>query len=150
VCARRFPQRVKLRRCIIDIRKGRHPANPRHCFNQNLLSFAVKVDREDADARSISIRTRQRSHLAGPQHIVYQRNNRNCLGRLLRGPKRFFSSGCDDIDPCPDQFCRILRNQIKVLPIWAPFNDQVLTFNKAAAPKFFQERNVYGHIAGMG
>jgi len=43
-----------------------------------------------------------------------------------------------------------LRNQIKVLPIWAPFNDQVLTFNKAAAPKFFQERNVYGHIAGMG
>jgi len=143
-------QCVKLRRCAVDIGKGRHPAKPRHCFDQNFLSFAVKVDREDADARSIAVWPRQRFHVAGPEQIVYERNNRNCLRRLLHGANCLFSSGCDDIDPCLRQFRRILRNQIKVQPICAPFHLQVLAFNETMASKFFHESHVYWHIARMG
>jgi hypothetical protein len=65
-------QCVKLCRCVLDVigDKSRHLAKPWHCFDQDVLSFAVEVDREDADARCIAIGLRQRVHETILKHIA--------------------------------------------------------------------------------
>ena len=56
VCARRLLQRVKLRnRFEVGIGKERHPAKSGHCLDQNFLPLAVKLVREDVDARCITV-----------------------------------------------------------------------------------------------
>ena len=58
--------------CVVDIcGKGRHPAKFWHCFDQNVLSCAVKVASEDVDARCIAVWPRQGVDEAGPKQIVY-------------------------------------------------------------------------------
>jgi len=60
------------RHCVVDIcGKGRHPAKFWHCFDQNVLSCAVKVASEDVDARCIAVWPRQGVDEAGPKQIVY-------------------------------------------------------------------------------
>jgi hypothetical protein len=149
VCARRLLQCLKLRRCTVHVCKGRQSSKSRHCFDQKVLSFSVKVDREVVYARGIALRPRQRLHEAGPKQIVHYRNNRNCLGRLLRGASCFISCGCDDVDPCTDQLRRILRKQINLLPECAPFDGKVLPLDETVASKFLQEGDIHRHIARM-
>jgi hypothetical protein len=54
VCARRPLQCVKLRSlCGIDIGEDCRQTKPRHCLDQDILSFAFSLFREDTDARCI-------------------------------------------------------------------------------------------------
>ena len=87
---------------VIDIGKDRHQAKPWHCFDQDVLSFAVSLGREDTDACCIAVWPRQRVHESGPEHIACDRNDRNGLRRLLNGANCFVPSNYDDIDPCLD------------------------------------------------
>ena len=71
--------------------------------------------------------------------------------RLLRGANCFIrASGCNDIDPCFDQLRRKFGNQIKVWPICAILDHEVLAFNKAAASQFIEKGNVYRLFARKG
>ena len=136
-------QCVKLRSaCVVDILEDCHQAKPWHCFDQDVLSFAVSLVREDTDARCIAVWPRQRGYQSGPQHIDYDRDDRNGFRRLLNGASCFVPRSCDDIDPCLDQLRCILRNQIDVLPICAIFDREVLAFNETAASQFVEESYV--------
>jgi len=54
-CARCFLQCIKLRRRYrVGIGEDRHSANPRHSFDQDFLTFAVKLGGEEADASDIA------------------------------------------------------------------------------------------------
>jgi hypothetical protein len=95
-------QCVKLRSvCVgVDIDKNCHQAKPWHCFDQDVLPFAVSLVHEDADARRIAVWPRQRGHQSGPKHVAYDRNDRNAFRRLLNGANCFIPRCYDDIDPC--------------------------------------------------
>ena len=77
-----------------------------------------------------------------PEQIASQRDDRNGFCRLLKGVNCFLPSNYDDIDPCIDQFRRILRNQINVLPICAIFHREILAFNETEASQFVQKVRV--------
>jgi hypothetical protein len=82
---RRLLQGVKLRSLFvkIDIGKDCYQAKARHCFDEDILSFAVSL--EDTDARCIAVWPRHRGYQSGPQHISYLPNDRNGFRRLLNG-----------------------------------------------------------------
>jgi hypothetical protein len=55
--ARRFLQCVELHKlCVVDIDKDRHQPKPWHCFDQDVLSFAVSLARKNTDACDIAAR----------------------------------------------------------------------------------------------
>src|SRR4029077_18015937 len=85
VCVRRFLQGVKLRSIYveIDIGKDCHQAKAWHCFDEDVLSFAVRLVPEDTDARCIAVWPRQRGYQSGPQQIGSDRDDRNGFRRLL-------------------------------------------------------------------
>jgi hypothetical protein len=87
VCARRLLQCGKLRRRSrqVDVDKNCHQAKPRHCFDEDVLSFAVSLVPEDTDARCIAVWSRQRGYQSGPEHIAHYRNDRNGIRHLLKG-----------------------------------------------------------------
>ena len=83
---RRLLQCVNLRSlCEIDIGKDCHQAKAWHCFDEDVLSFAVKLVREHTDARCIAVWPRQRGYQSGPQQIGSNRDDRNYFRRLLNG-----------------------------------------------------------------
>ena len=58
-CTRCLLQFIQLRAARsaydVDIDKDSHQAQPWHCFDQDVLSFAVVFTREDADASRIAL-----------------------------------------------------------------------------------------------
>jgi hypothetical protein len=146
--ARRLLQLIKPRRtCVAVIGKGCHQAKPWNCFDQEVLSFAVSLGREDTDARCIALWPRQRGHQSRPEHIAYDCNDRYRLCRLLEDANCFIPDSCDEIDPCVYQLSRVLRDQIDVLPKRAKFDREVLPFSEPAATQSVEKRYVYRRIA---
>jgi hypothetical protein len=47
---------------VAEIGKERHPAKSGHCLDQNFLPLAVKLEREDVDARCITVWPGLRGH----------------------------------------------------------------------------------------
>jgi hypothetical protein len=111
VRACRFLQCLKLRNvCVFDIGKDCHQAKPWHCFDQDVLPFAVVFTRENADASCIAFWPRQRGHQSGPQHVAYDRNDRYRLRRLLEYANCFIPRSYDEIDRCLYQLSCVLRD----------------------------------------
>ena len=60
-CARRILQRLKfLRRSCVWVGEYRNMAKSRHRLQQDILSLAVEIAREEADTRCIAARLGQR------------------------------------------------------------------------------------------
>ncbi len=53
---------LKLHSRPVGVGEGYHPAKSWHHFDQDVLSFAFSLEREDADARCIAVWSRQRIH----------------------------------------------------------------------------------------
>ena len=150
-CAPRLLEGASLRfRQRAGIGKGRQPANPRHGFDQNFLSLAIKLSGEDAEPRCIAVWPSERFHQSLPDQIVGERKDRNRFGRLLYGTNCHAPARIDDIGLGFDQLRRILRNQIDVRCKSAVINREVLALNETAASQFLEKSHVYRHIARKG
>ena len=67
------------------------------------------------------------------------RNDWYGFRRFLQCANCFIPRSCDDVDPSFDQFGRILRNQIRMWPILAKFDRQILAVNKTTASQLIEK-----------
>jgi hypothetical protein len=126
------------------IGERRHAAHPRHSFYQNVLSLAVKLGREDADARCISIGPGERFHQSLPNYIVCNRNDRDAFGGLPHGASCHAPTSIDDIRLGCDQLCRVLRKQIEARSKGAEIDREVLSFDEPAKSYFAKKSTLKG------
>ena len=132
MCVSSLPQRIKLHcSCPVGICKDGHSAKRWHCFDQELLSFAVEFGRENTQARCVAVWARQRVHQTGAEHVVCNRKDWNSFCRLLCGADCQIPDSCNDIDGGFDQLCDPLGQQIRVHRKCVVNDREVLTFNKA-------------------
>jgi hypothetical protein len=67
--ARGFEQSRKLSgRIVLGIGKGAHAASRGQEINENLLPFAVKISRQNADPRRVCARPSKRANQPGTDH----------------------------------------------------------------------------------
>jgi hypothetical protein len=95
-CASQFVE--VFRRGRVEIGERRHTLNPGQRLHQDLLTLAVKLGGQDADACGIAARLGKRAHKSGPDHIVGKRENRDRRGRLLCSADGSISADQDHID----------------------------------------------------
>ena len=114
---------------------------PGHGLDQDLLSFAVKLGREDADTCCIAAGPGQRVHQPLPDHILGNAEDRNGRRRLLCSANSRISGCINDIDLGFDQLRHKFRNQINAQCICAPIDCEILALDEAKPPKFIEHRD---------
>ena len=98
-CPRRILQRLELpRRGCVGIGECRHAAKSGHRLDQDFLSLAVELGREEADACCIAAGVGQRTHESRSHHVVGKPEDRNRCRRPLCGANCNISAGHNDID----------------------------------------------------
>src|SRR6516225_30899 len=113
-CIRADCSRV-FRCCEVETLESTNAAmRTRHCFNENVLSFAIELGRHQANARNVGPRPRQRGHKSGIDQILRNYNKWYRFGRLLKRTGDQITTRRDHIR-CSLDCCRDYRVDLLIL-----------------------------------
>ena len=143
--ARGFEQGRKLSgRVVLSIGKGAHAASPGQEINENLLPFAVKISRQNADPRRVCAWPGKRANQPGTDHIIRNRHDGNACSCGLRGPncgvpaaQNRIRTGAYEIG---DDGWKLIVSRIKASPI----DGKTLPLDISLLPQLVEERSPSG------